>query len=690
MSSPRIFISYSWVPESNKQWVTNLATRLRDDGVDVVLDQWDLKPGQHAIEFMQSMVNDPSIGKVLLVCNRSYMEKANSFKGGVGDEAQIISPQLYANTKQSRYVAIINEKGVNNEIFLPTYYQNRIYFDLSEGSCYEEEYDKLLNWAYDREENNPKPPLGTPPWLKSVEVKQTTHNNEVTLEPTNIKESGPITLFVKKLFTFGNDGANKEDKKIDNSGGRSQSTISTYQSTDLPSVLGESEELFSRFLDYLRDKTNEEINKNEILNAINYAFDSRFVAHLSQNTTASASSLYENLTVDEIDLWFKSDLLDLFLYNRAVSLMASPANRRQHSKRPCLYIPIDNSSEHHGLFIYGPNVENDKFTDDVKILVNALYQATRQFNEVTTMDGLKSTVFDLFKQTYHYVSDSMYEERFAIFKRDIEHLALHFEPIVNFKGFINQVNIWGVEALARKAGEASAPVDIFHAAELWGVKFQTEVDITIMKKALAAYKSYMKSTIASNHYPLSINVYPNTILRQTYREELLKQIKTLRIPGENIILEISEKALIEVGDCEKGSLETFRRIQSELINTCGINFAMDDFGTGNSSISRILKIKPKYVKIDRELLLDHEPELAKQVIKSIVDLKERKGLFAFDVIVEGLDESTNKNIPLEVLVKELQIKYIQGHLFAKATPHISPELTPDVLNRVYTLLNWQR
>jgi len=36
---PRIFISYSHDSEKHKAWVLNLSTRLRKNGVDVVLDQ---------------------------------------------------------------------------------------------------------------------------------------------------------------------------------------------------------------------------------------------------------------------------------------------------------------------------------------------------------------------------------------------------------------------------------------------------------------------------------------------------------------------------------------------------------------------------------------------------------------------------------------------------------------------------
>ena len=43
---PKVFISYSWTSEAYKERVLKLAERLMDNGVDVILDQWDLSPGK--------------------------------------------------------------------------------------------------------------------------------------------------------------------------------------------------------------------------------------------------------------------------------------------------------------------------------------------------------------------------------------------------------------------------------------------------------------------------------------------------------------------------------------------------------------------------------------------------------------------------------------------------------------------
>ena len=138
---PKIFISYSW---TSTEMVLELAKRLVIHGIDTVLDKWDLKEGQDKYEFMEQCVNDDSIDKVLIVCDKTYMEKANSRTGGVGDETVIISSEVYGNTKQEKFIPIIAEKDDEGNAYVPTYIKSRIYIDLSDVEKYEEEYEILI------------------------------------------------------------------------------------------------------------------------------------------------------------------------------------------------------------------------------------------------------------------------------------------------------------------------------------------------------------------------------------------------------------------------------------------------------------------------------------------------------------------------------------------------------------------
>lgn len=84
---------------------------------------------------MEKMVTDPSISKVILVCDQVYKAKADGRAGGVGTETQIISAEVYAKQSQGRFVAVIAERDDEGKPFLPIYYKSRIYVDLGESDA---------------------------------------------------------------------------------------------------------------------------------------------------------------------------------------------------------------------------------------------------------------------------------------------------------------------------------------------------------------------------------------------------------------------------------------------------------------------------------------------------------------------------------------------------------------------------
>jgi hypothetical protein len=161
-TSPKLFISYSWSSPQHEQWVLQLGTELRESSVDVILDKWDLKEGNDAIAFMEKMVADPQIKKVVLVCDKRYAEKADRRSGGVGTEAQIISPEVYSKQDQSKFVAVIAEKDENGKPYMPIYYKSRIYIDLSDNEQYAKNFEQLLRWVFDKP-MYVKPELGSKP-----------------------------------------------------------------------------------------------------------------------------------------------------------------------------------------------------------------------------------------------------------------------------------------------------------------------------------------------------------------------------------------------------------------------------------------------------------------------------------------------------------------------------------------------
>lgn len=158
----KLFISYSWSSPEHEQWVLNLATELMESGVDVVLDKWDLKEGHDAHAFMEQMVADPEIKKVAIICDKTYSDKANGRSGGVGTETQIITPEIYNEQAQNKFVAVVVEKDERGKAYLPIYYKSRIYIDLSSTDSYSSNFEQLLRWVFDKP-LYVKPELGKKP-----------------------------------------------------------------------------------------------------------------------------------------------------------------------------------------------------------------------------------------------------------------------------------------------------------------------------------------------------------------------------------------------------------------------------------------------------------------------------------------------------------------------------------------------
>lgn len=159
---PKLFISYSWTTSDHVAWVIKFATELRESGIDVILDKWDLKEGNDGHAFMEQMVTDPEIKKVALICDKDYAAKADNRSGGVGTETQIITPEIYNKQDQDKFVAIVTERADDGTAFIPTFYGSRIYIDFTDPGAYAENFEQFLRWVFD-EPLHRRPPVGKKP-----------------------------------------------------------------------------------------------------------------------------------------------------------------------------------------------------------------------------------------------------------------------------------------------------------------------------------------------------------------------------------------------------------------------------------------------------------------------------------------------------------------------------------------------
>ena len=162
---PKVFISYAWSSEEYQERVLSFASKLRSDGIDVILDKWDLQPGNDMYAFMEKCVTDDSVTNVLMLLDPLYAEKANARAGGVGAETLIISSEVYQKADQSKFIPVVFDRGENNSICKPAYLQSRFHIDLSVPEEYDNNYANLIKKLYGQEVYK-KPPLGKKPaWV---------------------------------------------------------------------------------------------------------------------------------------------------------------------------------------------------------------------------------------------------------------------------------------------------------------------------------------------------------------------------------------------------------------------------------------------------------------------------------------------------------------------------------------------
>ncbi|HEY2452844.1 MAG TPA: toll/interleukin-1 receptor domain-containing protein [Scandinavium sp.] len=157
--APTVFISYSHDNELHKNWVLQLATRLRSNGVDVLLDRWNLKLGQDLAAFMERGLS--SSHRVLCICSETYVTKANDGEGGVGYEKQIITDELLGDLNTNWVIPVIRNNPQLKKV--PSFLAGRMYVSFEDDKLYETRYEEVLRELLD-EPLLPIPPLGPNPF----------------------------------------------------------------------------------------------------------------------------------------------------------------------------------------------------------------------------------------------------------------------------------------------------------------------------------------------------------------------------------------------------------------------------------------------------------------------------------------------------------------------------------------------
>lgn len=157
----RVFISYARTSDGHVAWVKELATFLRQNGIEARIDVWHLRPG---MDVAQWMCNELDLAdRVLLVCDELYSQKADRRHGGVGWEVRIVQGDLLATQGDNpdKYVPVVvtSDPHAGTPAFLKSVLA--IHWPRDHPERDEARRDDLLGTLFRVSEE--APPLGSPP-----------------------------------------------------------------------------------------------------------------------------------------------------------------------------------------------------------------------------------------------------------------------------------------------------------------------------------------------------------------------------------------------------------------------------------------------------------------------------------------------------------------------------------------------
>ncbi len=227
-----------------------------------------------------------------------------------------------------------------------------------------------------------------------------------------------------------------------------------------------------------------------------------------------------------------------------------------------------------------------------------------------------------------------------------EQLVIHYQPILN----LHTLETISLEALVRWKHPAQGllyPGKVFPLAEK--AEIASQIDRYVIHMACQQMQSWTKRYQLD--LSLSVNVSNQPFNDETFLDFLKATTKTTGFSEKALVLEIPENRL---RNSDKKTLKQLRRLKK-----AGIKIAVDDFGTGISSLSMLFKYPIDLLKIDRALIENIESSKKTQaLVKAICNLAHQLNI---EVIAKGIETKATF-----LFLKEIDYDWGQGHFFEKA------------------------
>ncbi len=229
-----------------------------------------------------------------------------------------------------------------------------------------------------------------------------------------------------------------------------------------------------------------------------------------------------------------------------------------------------------------------------------------------------------------------------------------FQPIVN----LERATIAGRETLSRPAkgsGYANAS-ELFDDGEKMGRLWDLEL--------LTRRQSFAAALDWPSEAQLFLNTTPQVMADPRFVGELVQSVRSTPglTPGR-IVIEITER-------CESRYDDDLVR-QVSLLKSFGFEIAVDDVGAGTSGLNRIMALRPRWLKLDRELVVDIQLDRTRQnLIRFLLHFARMSGV---RVIAEGIERE-------EELASLMDLGVVYGQGFFLARPGVrSLQLAPPLV-----------
>ena len=154
-------------------------------------------------------------------------------------------------------------------------------------------------------------------------------------------------------------------------------------------------------------------------------------------------------------------------------------------------------------------------------------------------------------------------------------------------------------------------------------------------------------------FPVAVNLSPKQLVNGDFIEILYKVLRDSSMPPANLVLELTETAVMHNPDVAISVLTK--------INSAGVMISVDDFGTGYSSLNYLKKLPINKLKIDRSFVKDIGiDQNGEAIVKAILALAHSLNL---QVVAEGVEEQGHVDF-----LREHDCELLQGYFFSRPLP----------------------